>query len=106
MSTETRVAALSDLPVGKMQLVEVDGRELLLCRSGDQVHALDNLCTHAEARLCEGKFKGGKVYCPLHGAAFDVITGEAMSRPATVALDTFVVVIRGGDIFLKMDEVD
>jgi nitrite reductase/ring-hydroxylating ferredoxin subunit len=86
-----KVAALQDVANGKTLCVDVDGREILLCRTSDGVYAVDNLCTHAAARLCEGKLKGHRILCPLHGAAFDVRDGSALTRPASVALATYPV---------------
>ena len=86
-----RVASAQDIAKGKTLCVDVDGREVLLCHTGDGVFAVDNLCTHAAARLCEGKLKGHRILCPLHGAAFDVRDGSALTRPASIALATYQV---------------
>ncbi len=86
-----KVAAVQDIASGKTLCVAVDGREILLCHTSDGVYAVDNLCTHAAARLCEGKLKGHRILCPLHGAAFDVRDGSALTRPASVALATYPV---------------
>lgn len=101
MSDElVKVAALDELDPRGLHVVEFAGTEVLLCRTGSEVFAVDNLCSHAAEKLCNGKLKGGKIFCPLHGAAFDIRTGEALSRPASKALATYDVVIRDGDIFL------
>ena len=63
----SRVASMDELPRGASLCVEIDGREILLCHTADGVFAVDNLCSHAQARLCEGKLKGQKILCPLHG---------------------------------------
>jgi len=86
-----KVAEVRDIANGKTLCVEVDGREILLCHTSDGIFAVDNLCTHAAARLCEGKLKGHRILCPLHGAAFDVRDGSALTRPASVALGTYAV---------------
>ena len=96
------VAALADLPKGKTLCVTVDEREVLLCHTAEGIFAVDNLCTHAEARLCEGKLKGQRILCPLHGAAFDVRDGSALSRPASIALATFAVRVQGDDIAIAV----
>ncbi|MFK7975039.1 MAG: Rieske (2Fe-2S) protein [Halioglobus sp.] len=96
------VATLDDFPASGLKVVEQGGREILLCRTGDAVYAVDNLCSHAAEKLCNGKLKGGKIFCPLHGAAFDVKTGEALSRPASVPIDTFEVAIEAGQVFLRL----
>jgi len=84
-----RVAALEDIPPGRTLCVEIGDREILLCNTAEGLYAVDNLCTHAAARLCEGKLKGQRVICPLHGAAFDVRDGSALTRPASIALQTY-----------------
>ena len=85
------VADGAALPRGKTLRVEVQGREILLCHTAEGYFAVDNLCTHAAQRLCEGKLKGHRILCPLHGAAFDVRDGSALTRPASVALATYAV---------------
>ena len=99
-----KVARRGDIAVGKTLRVEVDGREILLCHTADGLFAIDNLCSHAAERLCGGKLKGHRILCPLHGAAFDVRDGSALSRPASVALQTFPVKIVGEDILLAGTE--
>lgn len=98
------VAQLADLPRGKTLCVEQDGREILLCHTAEGVFAVDNLCTHADARLCEGKLKGQRILCPMHGAAFDVRDGSALTRPAVRALASHAVRIEGGDILLAVSD--
>jgi nitrite reductase/ring-hydroxylating ferredoxin subunit len=61
----------------------VAGREIVICRTKDGVYALDNICTHAYARLNEGRLRGNRLICPLHGAAFDVRDGHVLGAPAS-----------------------
>jgi nitrite reductase/ring-hydroxylating ferredoxin subunit len=96
------VAGVQDIAAGKTLCVAVDGREILLCRTSDGVFAVDNLCTHAAARLCEGKLKGHRLLCPLHGAAFDVRDGSALTRPASIALATYPVRLDDAGISLLL----
>jgi nitrite reductase/ring-hydroxylating ferredoxin subunit len=81
-----RAMALADLPEGAMRACEVAGRPVLVCRTKDGVHALDDVCTHAFARLHEGRLRGTRLICPLHGASFDVRDGRVLGAPATRAL--------------------
>jgi len=100
-----RVASLAELPQGKSMSVEIGEREILLCHTSEGVFAVDNLCTHGAARLCEGKLKGQRILCPLHGAAFDVRDGAALSRPAVRPLASHRVSVEGDDIsVLLVDE--
>jgi 3-phenylpropionate/trans-cinnamate dioxygenase ferredoxin subunit len=93
-----KIAAVADVPSGKTLCVDIDGHEVLLCHTSEGIYAVDNLCTHAAARLCEGKLKGQRILCPLHGAAFDVRDGSVLTRPASVPLRHYSVRVTGQDI--------
>jgi nitrite reductase/ring-hydroxylating ferredoxin subunit len=56
------------------------------------------VCTHALARMSEGRLKGTRLICPMHGAAFDVKTGAVLSAPATQPLTSHTVRIVDGAI--------
>jgi len=77
---------LEELPEGRMRCVTLAGREVLICRTREGVFALDNICTHAFARMHEGRLRGLRLICPLHGASFDVRDGRVLGAPATEPL--------------------
>ena len=56
MSQENWVDALAaeDLPVDDVIGVVVAGRDIAIYTVGDAVYATDNICTHGQARLCDG----------------------------------------------------
>jgi nitrite reductase/ring-hydroxylating ferredoxin subunit len=80
------VGKLTELPLGSMRACQLGGREILLCHTREGLFALDNICTHAHARLCEGRLRATRLVCPLHGASFDVRDGRVLGPPATVPL--------------------
>ena len=82
---------LAELGEGTMRACMAGERELIVCRTKSGVYALDNICTHAFARLSEGRLRGTRIICPLHGASFDVRDGRVLGAPATQALATFAV---------------
>ena len=82
---------LAELPLGSMRAVMVAGREILLCHTREGVFALDNICTHAHARLCEGRLRATRLVCPLHGGSFDVRDGRVLGAPAELPLPTHAV---------------
>ncbi len=94
------VAAAADVPVDGTAKVEIDGVEICLVNAGGIIHALHNTCTHAMERMSGGWVEGDRIECPRHGAAFSVITGEALSLPATKTLPTFHVEVQGGRVLL------
>jgi nitrite reductase/ring-hydroxylating ferredoxin subunit len=82
---------LAELPLGRMRACTVGAREIVVCHTREGVFALDNICTHAHARLSEGRLRGTRLVCPLHGASFDVRDGRVLGPPAEVPLATFTV---------------
>jgi nitrite reductase/ring-hydroxylating ferredoxin subunit len=92
------VLELTELPLGAMRACTVAGRELLICHTRAGLFALDNICTHAEARLCEGRLRATRLVCPLHGAVFDVRDGRVLAPPAECPLPTHALRVRDGVI--------
>jgi 3-phenylpropionate/trans-cinnamate dioxygenase ferredoxin subunit len=90
--------AFDSLVSGKPVAIEVDGVAVCLTRVGDEVFAVEDTCTHSEASLSEGEVSGTKIECWLHGAEFDLRTGEALTPPATSALRTFKVEVNGNQV--------
>lgn len=96
------VAKLNELPAGKTLCVDVQGKEVLLCHTSEGVFAVDNLCSHADARLCEGKLKGQRILCPMHGAAFDVRDGSVLTRPAVRPIASHAVRVEGEQVLVAV----
>jgi 3-phenylpropionate/trans-cinnamate dioxygenase ferredoxin subunit len=92
------VAKLADLPAGTKKLVEANGMEIVLCNTRDHIFAVENLCSHAHEKLDCGKMKNGWIACPVHGARFDLESGEPMNPPATMPIRTFEVRVDGDTI--------
>jgi nitrite reductase/ring-hydroxylating ferredoxin subunit len=90
--------SLAEIPQGSMRAVTVAGREIVICHTREGVYALDNVCTHAHARMCEGRLRATRIVCPLHGASFDIRDGKVLGPPAVVPLPTFPVRLVDGKI--------
>ncbi|MGI9245760.1 MAG: Rieske (2Fe-2S) protein [Steroidobacteraceae bacterium] len=83
---------LADLAPGTMRCVEVSGEPVLLVRTKEgAVHAVHNICSHAYAKMDEGRLRSHRLICPLHGASFDVRNGSVLGGPATVPLRSYPV---------------
>jgi 3-phenylpropionate/trans-cinnamate dioxygenase ferredoxin subunit len=89
---------LADIPVGSMRPVTLNGKEIVICHTKEGVYALDNICTHAHARMCEGRVRATRIVCPLHGASFDIRDGKVLGPPATQALPIFQVRVVDGTV--------
>ena len=86
-----RLIPLEELINGKPCRVEHEGKKILLCRVDDDVHAVDDLCTHEDISLSLGVLCEHRLRCPLHGSEFDIRNGKVLSEPADVDLDTYPV---------------
>ena len=96
----TQIAFDSLIP-GKPVAVEVDGKPVCVARVGDEVFAISNICSHSYAELSDGEVKGFAIECWLHGADFDLRTGEALTLPATEAIETYSVTRDGNDLTIS-----
>jgi 3-phenylpropionate/trans-cinnamate dioxygenase ferredoxin component len=94
-----RVCGISELSPGEVKRIE----ELAIAvfNVAGTFYAISDICTHAEASLSEGTVDGETVECPLHGACFDLRTGEALTPPAVDPVQTFPVVIQEDTIYVE-----
>ncbi len=74
-------ALVASLPPGTGRTVEFHGKRYALFNRNGSFHAIDDACPHRGASLAEGWCDGDNVLCPLHGWAFDIITGACSTRP-------------------------
>jgi len=98
---------VSDLNMDQLQSgvpvkLEKGGKSICVTRIGNEVFAIDDTCTHAEASLSEGEVSGFKIECWLHGAEFDLRTGEAITLPANISLATYPVKIEANSITVEI----
>ena len=61
--------------------VTVLGEDVVLWRSGDDLHAFRDLCIHRGAALSLGTVQNGCIVCPYHGWRYDS-TGHCVAIPA------------------------
>lgn len=99
------VAEEDALEDGECRSIRVDGLELVLCRVDATYYALDNTCTHAGGSLGDGGLHDMVLMCPLHGAEFDVRSGEPIDKtvnPATEGVDSYDVKVRDGQVMVQL----
>ncbi|GIV18922.1 MAG: (2Fe-2S)-binding protein [Armatimonadota bacterium] len=100
-----RVASVADVEVGRAIAVQVNGRQVALCRPApEEFYAIDDTCSHALASLSEGELTEYEIECPRHGAHFDIRTGEALTLPATKPVQTYNVLLDNGEVFIELPE--
>jgi nitrite reductase/ring-hydroxylating ferredoxin subunit len=99
-----RVASLSALADNSAVHIEVGSTPVCLARSGGEVMALLDECSHAEVSLSDGEVENCTVECWLHGSRFDLRTGKPTGLPATEAVPVFPVRVDGDDVYVAVKE--
>ena len=103
-----KVAEKSEIPMGKMKMVTLNGKEILVANVGGNFYAIGDKCPHAGGDLSKGSLEGNIVTCPRHGSKFDVTTGKAVSGPKILFVrltvkdePAFEVKVDGNDVLIK-----
>jgi 3-phenylpropionate/trans-cinnamate dioxygenase ferredoxin subunit len=91
----TTTFSKNELTPGTPKLVMVEGVPVCVALIESDVYAIGDTCTHADASLSEGELNGSLIECWLHGAEFDMRTGEVVTPPATAPATKFHVQVDG-----------
>lgn len=97
-----RVASVGEVAPGLGKQVTVNGRKIGLFNANGVYYAIDDVCPHRGAPLSEGDCEGTEVFCPLHGASFDLTTGANLSPPASTGVQCFAVQISGDNVLIDV----
>ena len=93
--------SLETLVAGKPVKLEKAGRTICVTRVGNEVFAIDDTCSHSDASLSEGEVTDFKIECWLHGAEFDLRTGEALTPPAVAPVKIYSVIVDGDSVTVE-----
>jgi nitrite reductase/ring-hydroxylating ferredoxin subunit len=95
---------VAEVPPGEGKRIELPGRApIAVFNVGGRFYAIDDTCTHGEASLCEGFADGTVVECPFHAGTFDLVTGKALTFPATEPVRAYAARVEGEDVVLEFD---
>jgi nitrite reductase/ring-hydroxylating ferredoxin subunit len=93
-----RVAATSEIPVGRGLLVERDGLSVAVFNAGGgRFHAVSPICPHEEGPLADGWVEGDAAVCPWHGFDFELATGRCRVDDE-LAIPVYRVRVSGGAV--------
>jgi len=102
MSQWIDVAAEADLFEGAGIAVTPQDQDIAIFKVDDGVFAINNVCSHGNAKLCEGFVEGNFVECPFHQALFDVRDGTVGCGPATEPVKSWPVKIDAGRVYIDI----
>ena len=87
----TEIAPVASLPEGRGVRVEVGSHRIAVFRLADEVYALGDRCSHAEASLSEGPLFDGCVEC------------QPASLPASKPVPVYPTRVDDGVLFLDLE---
>ncbi len=98
-----RVGPADAVKDGQPVSVEVGPDErVCVVRRGNDFYAINDRCSHAESLLSPGEVEDFEILCPLHGARFDLRTGEALTPPASRPVPVHETKVEGTDLFVRI----
>jgi nitrite reductase/ring-hydroxylating ferredoxin subunit len=105
MATFVTVAKKAEVGPGQLRSVKLDsGASLCLANVGGSFYAVGGECPHQRGILADGALEDNIVICPMHGAMFDVTTGEVQGPPADDSLVTYEVRVEGDNIQVALEQ--
>lgn len=104
-SSWVRICLLDELPDGAVKRHEANGMDIVVCRTGDAIYALENQCSHHQVFLHRGWMHRNDdgscaLVCPAHGAKFDPATGIPLAGPATRPIRAYAVRVQDGAVWV------
>jgi len=96
-----KVADTKDIEPSQMKAVEVGDENICVINVEGKYYAIGNVCMHQGGPLADGTLEGYEVECPLHGAKFDIRTGEVTNPPASTPEPAYEVKVEDNNILIK-----
>ncbi len=97
-----KIGAIKDLENTPMKGIAVDGKDILIVKTGTIIFAIGNKCTHRGCKLSGGKLEGETVRCPCHGSMFNVRTGEIVKGPAKNPEPSYTVTVENDEFSIDL----
>ncbi len=98
----TRLCALAELTDSEALRVELAEVDIAVVKVGDEIFAIEDVCSHAEVPLSEGEISGCTIECELHGSRFDLRTGKPTGPPASRPVPIFETSVVDGDVYAEL----
>ena len=97
----TAVVAESELAEGEPHRAELDGVPVVVVRSGGELYALADRCSHRGGPLSDGEVSDGCITCPWHGSRFRLEDGSVERGPAAYPQPALDVRVSGGMVEVR-----
>ncbi len=96
------VATVGQIPEGRGIAVEVGGRRIAIFHVDGGYRAVEAGCSRHQAPLEKGAVEDETLYCPWHGAGFDLDTGVCSAFPDEVSGKLIDTKVEGDSILVAV----
>ena len=97
----TPVISEAELADGDPHRADLDGVPVVVVRSGGELYALADRCSHRGGPLSDGEVSDGCITCPWHGSRFRLADGSVERGPAAYPQPTLDVRVSGGMVEVR-----
>jgi len=87
----TRICPVDEVPPGGRKHTKIGESWVLVYNNRDRLFAVSGICSHQGKSLANGRVRNCIITCPIHGARFDLETGEPLDLPATESIPVYPV---------------
>jgi nitrite reductase/ring-hydroxylating ferredoxin subunit len=91
---------------GDLFKADIEGKEILIIRDGNNYFATSHLCTHEDYDLAEGFLDDHQLICPNHFATFNPKDGSVISPPESAGdidpLKSYKTKVENGEIMIEL----
>jgi nitrite reductase/ring-hydroxylating ferredoxin subunit len=103
MTKQVHVVNKADLSLDRALYVEREETSFLLYQVDQHHQAIAAVCTHQKIPLTDECIFDNTVFCPLHGARFDLHTGRCLRGPAIHDLRIYRVTETEEVLYVELD---
>jgi len=98
-----KVMKTYDILPGEIKSFDVEGEVIAICHTNGNFYAIKDECSHMAYPLSDGSLDGEIITCAWHGAKFNVKTGDVLSMPAVVPIETYQLKIEGENVYVLIE---
>jgi nitrite reductase/ring-hydroxylating ferredoxin subunit len=100
--SRVKIATLTDLSEDTLTKVEMEGKMIVIGLVNGEPFAMEGRCSHMGQDLSKGAKEGPVVRCKMHGAEFDLRTGDVVRNMQAKKLKTYPLTVEGEEVFIEL----
>jgi nitrite reductase/ring-hydroxylating ferredoxin subunit len=102
MPRRIELCRTSDVAPGAALRVEHEELVLAVFNVGGEFFVTDDACTHGPGSLSEGYIEDDVVECNFHNGQFNIKTGEVVSPPCMIPVNTYPTFVEDEKVFIEV----